>query len=204
MRKRCVWTAIAVATVLLWPAALSAAEGADGWAGAPQVRGWSVGLGTTTAYGTAGLNDGPETLIGGRLGYWHEHFGFDASLHFSLAGLDATSDSSTVDLNALAVAAVGAKGGKQFGPAKWYGRLGVIIQFNERKFGSGAEGTAVFGGAELGAGVDFAVSERLILGLNLLDLRMVGGEFNSPGQDAFDVIGGRISVLSGGHISYQF
>ncbi|MFP4432602.1 MAG: hypothetical protein ACLFPV_15220 [Spirochaetaceae bacterium] len=44
----------------------------------------------------------------------------------------------------------------------------------------------------------------MILGLNLLTVRVQFGEFNVPKQEPTDPSAGNISVLGGAHISFQF
>ncbi len=161
----------------------------------PQVQGWSVGLAADTIE--------RDVLVGVRAGYWHEHLGVDARLQFSALAVEETEGSTTLDERVRAIVLLGGKGGYQVGAAKWFGRLGVGLEVDEQRF-EGTNVTKVMGLAELGGGVDFAVSDRLLLGLTLLNLRALVGEYSISGEPNLDFAGGQASILSGGHVSYQF
>ncbi|TVR29608.1 MAG: hypothetical protein EA404_14420 [Spirochaetaceae bacterium] len=174
---------------------VAAAQEAD--SSAPRVEGWSVGVSIDT------VRD--DTVVGGRIGYWSRVFGFDARAQFGFHGLDDAKTNATIEQRVGAVVAIGAKGGFQVGRAKWYGRLGVGFQGEERRMGpeDDEKFTVALGSGEAGAGVDLAATDRLILGLTLVTVRVQLGEFNVPQQEPTELFGGQISLLSGAHISVQ-
>ncbi len=163
---------------------------------APEVRGWTVGLAADTI--------ARDILAGARLGYWHDYLGFDARVQFSAFAIEDTEDNNTLDERVHAAVLLGGKGGYQLGAAKWFGRLGVGLEIEEQRDEEGDRVTKVAGLAELGGGVDFAVSDRLVLGLTLLNLRVLVGEYSISDAPNYDFVGGQASILTGGHVSYQF
>lgn len=195
MLKRQLWLVIVVGMLCLGSQGAIADEGESNPA---RIEGWSVGVAIDS------IRD--NTVIGGRLGYWWQFVGVDARAQFGFYNIDDADTNSTIEKQVGATLSIGAKGGLQVGPAKWYGRVGVGFEGAEHQLGPDDEdqSTESFISGEAGGGVDMAVSERLILGLNLLTVRVELGEFNVPKQEPTDLFAGNITVLGGAHISFQF
>jgi hypothetical protein len=149
MQKRQVWLVIVLGMLCL---ASQAAVADEGESRAPSVEGWSVGMAIDT------IRD--NTVIGGRIGYWWQFVGVDARAQFGFYNIDDADTNSTIERQVGATLSIGAKGGVQVGPAKWYGRLGVGFEGTERQVGpdEGDESTVSFFSGEAGGGINPAVS----------------------------------------------
>ena len=194
MKRRNVWLLLISGFWCLVPM-VAVAQEAD--SNVPLVQGWSVGVSVDS------VRD--DAVIGGRIGYWGRVFGFDARAQFSFHGLDDAKTNSTIEQRVGAVVAIGAKAGFQVGRAKWYGRVGVGFEGEERRTGPDDDDkfSVMLGSGEVDAGVDLAAMDRLILGLTLVTVRVQLGEFNAPQQEPTELFGGQVSLLSGAHISVQ-
>ncbi|POR00836.1 hypothetical protein AU468_09310 [Alkalispirochaeta sphaeroplastigenens] len=166
----------------------------------PLVRGWTAGIAADRFRRTE--------MIGARLGYWGNSLGFDGRMQLSFFGLEDTSDNNTFDEQVSAMMGLGVKAGFPTGSARWFGRVGAGLEIEESlehgENGDSDTATFILGFFEVGSGVDLAVSDRLVLGLTLLNLRVLGGEYDTSGIEAIDLGGGQLSLLTGGHLSYQF
>lgn len=180
------------AVIVLLLTGVAVTVSADTRQSSADLDGWSIGLAMDTVRG--------RTIIGPRLGYWYGVLGFDVRAQLVFEGLEDTDSGDSYDEVVNLAASLGGKIGFRTGPAQWYGRAGVRAQIEDRV----DIYTEMIGAGELGIGVDLAASDRLIIGLQLLDLRFFTGTYNEPEIDEVGIVGGRVGLFSGGHVSYRF
>ena len=160
----------------------------------PQVEGFSVGIVFDDLVGT--------TQVGARASYWWQYVGVDISLHANNYWFDVSDDFYTETLieQSQGYFGLGVKAGAQIDRAKLHALLGFGGFVEE---GGAFEVDTTLGTFDFGLGVDFAVSEHFVIGLNFLDVRVYSGVI---GDDigSVDLDGVAVRFLQGGHVSFQF
>ncbi|POQ98940.1 hypothetical protein AU468_11120 [Alkalispirochaeta sphaeroplastigenens] len=174
----------------------------------PEVQGWSLGIGLSDLYGTHGH--------GGKLGFWGNHAGFEASFYSSALFLNMEYPNGSTDGRDRTVShiMVGFKLGTQVDRSKWYGlfSVGGLMEVIEDDGGEETLTTEI-SVVSLGGGVDFAITPNLLVGIDVLNLRYYAGDvthefYGSHGSGwesrSLTLEGMQVSFFGGGHISYQF
>ena len=163
----------------------------------PGVEGFTVGL---------VFDSMTSTEPGVRAGYWWQYFGVDLTLQGSgyEAEISDGADSITIGEETIGYAGLGLKVGAQIERVKVYGRLGLgsLVSSDEV-----LEVDLSVRVVDITLGLDFAVSNHLVLGINILEGRAISGtleDASGASNLTLDLDGVTSRFLQGGHISFQF